>query len=527
MYSLRRMSMDLLRSARPMFHVFQRHVSKVFASALHGGPDEGAIQEGGDLDGNCSKDGILRKFAYLLSARWVREGLSALFMISLARHNTTTYGQFMLALSVGQILLFVAEYGLNLHMVPLLVRKENEQGHVLAQVSMLKGMLLACGCLGMLYFVHWQGYSHGLKMLVFVLGIGVGMEALASSFFVAFQVEGHQAREGKIRAIGATLGFGYGLSLLFLGAAPLIVAFYKIVETAANLTAVLFTSAKRTSLRFHLPRISHIWATGRGSVVFTLMAITTIVYNKANIFFLQRFGGPTYVAQYSATWQMVDWISVLASSLLLQNILFPLFVKLWETDRAELARLARNSTEWLLGAALPIMFVLFIESDRLIGLTFGPAYGDAVWMQKYLVPAIAIGFMHNLAAYLMISMKHELLLLSFYLGGLAFNIICCTLLIPANPLMGSVLAIVLTKAVVALATVSTCQLRFGLISKTALFHLICSATLGGILYLLSRNYLFREASEILALLPVLTMACYRWREFNKSRRAHLRQSPLP
>jgi O-antigen/teichoic acid export membrane protein len=167
------------------------------------------------------------------------------------------------------------------------------------------------------------------------------------------------------------------------------------------------------------------------------------------------------------------------------------------------------------------MFVLFIESDRLIGLIYGPAYGDAVWMQKYLTPTIVIGFLHNLAAYLMISMKQELLLLSFYLGGLVFNIICCVVLIPANPLLGSVLAIVLTKAVVAAATVSTCQLRFGLISKTALFHLISTAALGAILYLLSRIYLFREASEILALLPVLTLACYWWHELNKSRSAHL------
>ncbi len=177
--------MDRLRTTRPSFHLFQQLVAKVFTSAFFRKPDEGAIREGGDRYSKRSSHGVLRKFAYLLSAHWVREGLAALFMISLARHNTTTYGEFMLALSVGQIALFVA--GLNQHLVPLLVRKENEQGDILVQVSMLKGMILACECLGMFFFVHWQGYSHGLKMLVFVLGIGVGMDALASSFFVAFR----------------------------------------------------------------------------------------------------------------------------------------------------------------------------------------------------------------------------------------------------------------------------------------------------------------------------------------------------
>ena len=101
--SRRRMSMDRLRTTRPSFHLFQQHVARVFASAFFRGPDEGAIGEGGDRYGNRSSHGVLRKFAYLLSAHWVREGLAALFMISLARHNTTTYGEFMLALSVGQI----------------------------------------------------------------------------------------------------------------------------------------------------------------------------------------------------------------------------------------------------------------------------------------------------------------------------------------------------------------------------------------------------------------------------------------
>jgi len=82
-------------------------------------------------------------------------------------------------------------------------------------------------------------------------------------------------------------------------------------------------------------------------------------------------------------------------------------------------------------------------------------------MQKYLVATIAIGFIHNLAAYLMISMKQEFLLLCFYVGGLLFNLVCCTVLIPANPLLGSVLAIVLTKGLVAIATVPTASCASG------------------------------------------------------------------
>jgi len=196
-----------------MFHLFRRQVSQILPAAFDGT----TTAEGDTLHRKPASHRILHKFAYLLSAYWVREGLQAVFIISLARHSATTYGEFMLALSMGQILLFVAEFGFNQHLVSLLVREGNDRSDSLAQVSILKGMLLACGCFGMLLFVYWQDYPAGLQALVFVLGTAVGMDALASTFFVACEVEGHQNLEGKIKTLGAAMGFGYGLSLLFLG----------------------------------------------------------------------------------------------------------------------------------------------------------------------------------------------------------------------------------------------------------------------------------------------------------------------
>ncbi len=454
--------------------------------------------------------GILRKLGYLLSAHTAREGMQALFVILLARHSAIIYGEFVLAASMGQVLRFVGEFGFNPQLVTLLVREGSDPGDVLAQVSILKGALLFLGCVAMVLFVHWQRYSPDLQALVFALGIPVGAEALASSFFTACEVQGRQDLEGKIKTLGAAAGFGYGYCSLFLGAAPFILAFYKAVETASNLAGVLFFTAKRFCIRPRRVRLAHIWATGRGSVVFTLMGIAAIVYNKANVFFLQRFGGPAQVAQYGVTWDLVDGVSILASNLLLARILFPLFMELWEKDRKALEDLVRNSTRWLLAVAFPIMFTLFIESDRIIGLIYGHAYGDAAWMQKWLVVTIAIGFMHNISAYLMISMKQHIRLLCFYLGGLVFNLVCCAVLIPGNPLLGTVLAIVLTKAAVAAATVANCQIRLGLITGKALLHLAAAVGLGAGLYLLGKEVMFREAAEILALVPILTLA-YRWR----------------
>lgn len=453
---------------------------------------------------------ILKKFAYLLTARWLREALVTIFFILLARRSTTTYGEFMLAISLGAILLLVGEFGLNLPLVSLLSDKDRPPGESLGQVLLLKGVLLVGALGGALVFVHWQGYAPALQQVVLVLGAGVALEALAATFFVAFQVEGRQDLEGRIKALGAGVGLGYGLITLLLGAAPLTIAFFKLIETLVFLAAGAYLLVPRTPLRW--PSLKGLWGIAQRGLVFALIEIAAIIYNKANIFFLQQYGGADSVAQYSVTNQTVDGLSGVVSGLLLQAVLFPLFVKLWDEDKTRVTSLAQNTARWLLAAALPLMFFLAVESDRLILLIYGPHYQDAVWLQKYLVITVICGFLHNLAALLMISMRRERLLLVFYLSGLAVNLLACGLLIPAIPLMGAALAIILTKVTVTALTVSYGQRHLSLIPKKALLQLTGAAVAGLLAFFLTHPFLPREAAEALALAPTLALAWQWWRQ---------------
>ena len=360
---------------------------------------------------------ILKKFAYLLSARWVREALQAAFLIYLARISATTYGEFMLAIGLGSILLLVAEFGLNLPLVSLLSQKDGDRNAALSQVVFLKAGLLVLALGGVLGFMAWQDYALPLKQVMFMLCAGVGLEALSNTFFVTLQVQGRQDLQGKIAALAAGLGFGYGLIALALGAPPLLVAAFKLIESLVNLGGSFMLVRSQGGLRLKLPSWVRLGSTLRLGLIFALIEVSAILYNKANLFFLQKYAGAHGVAQYSVTWQTVDGISGLVSNLLLQSILFPLFVQLWESDRARVSQLAQNTARWLMVAAVTVMFVLFIESDRIITLVYGPKYAEAIWLQKILVVTVAFAFFHNLAAFVMISMRLQRLLLIFYLGG--------------------------------------------------------------------------------------------------------------
>jgi O-antigen/teichoic acid export membrane protein len=433
------------------------------------------------------------------------------FFIYLARVSTTTYGEFMLAIGLGSILLLVAEFGLNYPLVTLLSQKDPDTGEALGQVALLKGTLFFLALAGVAGFSHWQGYSLPLRRLILLLTAGIGLEAIANTFFVAMQVQGRQDREGKVRALAAGLGYSYALLTLILGAPPLVVAAFKLIESLTNLAggSVLLLYWGRFRLKW--PSLGRLTGTLRLGLIFALIEVAGMLYNKANLFFLQRYAGTQGVAQYSVAWQTVDGTSALVSTLLLQSILYPLFVRLWQTDRSRVPALAQNSARWLLAAALPVMFVLFIESDRIIPLIYGAQYQEAVQLQKYLAVTVVCGFLHNLAAFLMISMRRERLLLMFYLGGLTLNLVWCSLVIPLAPLPGAALAIVLTRGGVALLTVTFSQRHVGLFQAGTLKQLGAAGLGGAALYLLGFHYLPRELAEALALAPIAGLAWRWWR----------------
>lgn len=458
---------------------------------------------------------IVKKIAYLLGARWFQEALQTLFFIYLARVSTATYGEFMMALGLGSIVLMVAEFGLNLPFVSLAAGSREQVSTVLSQVLILKAAFFILAMSGALVFIFWQDYSPALRRLLFLIGAGVALEAFASAFFVVFQVEGRQDLEAKIRTAGAALGFSYGLLALFLGAPPLVIAFFKLVDSVIKLAGSALVLIYRRQFRWFWPTLQKLKALIHLGLVFAVMEITASIYNKANLFFLQRYGGAEAVGQYSAAWQIVDGFSCLVSGLILQNVLYPMFVRLWNQDRPAVVPLAQNTARWLLVLALPLMFFLWAESDRLIPLIYGKNYTQAIWVQQYLVITIIIAFWHNLAVVLLLSMGREKLLLGFYLLGLMINLLWCSLVLPLSPLLGAALAMIITKGVVAILTVTTAQRRLKFLATRDLQHVAGALLIGVIIFFASKNLVPRGFVVLLTLIPFFVLGGSWWRTGTK------------
>ncbi len=459
---------------------------------------------------------MIRKFLYLLGARGFREVFQTAFLIYLARQSTETYGQFIFATGLGGILLVVSEFGLNQYLVPALSRSR-EGDRMITRVTLVKGGFFVLGWIGIWGFLRLYHYPPQLVLVVLTIAAGAGLEAVSNTFFVTLQFHGHQKQEGIIKSAAAVAGFGYGLAAAVLGASPVTIAFFKLIDSGAGLVLALMVLARRTAFRPARP--TGAWRLIQPAFAFALLQFAAILSNRVNIIFLERFGGLENVAFYGAAWQIADGVAGIFSVLFIQSILYPAFSRMYRKDPEEAARLVRQTMPWLTLLAFPMVFFLSAEGDRLIGLIYGPTYENAVWIQRVLAPVILLSLFQNLGAGLLMGMGFEKRLLIVYLAGLGLNVALCALTIPAAPVKGAVASILASKVVVALWVLRCCQRRLGLIPGRPMIELVLAVAAGTAVYFLLGPRTVREITEVLSVLPILFLA-WAWR-----RRSRLVTSP--
>ncbi len=453
---------------------------------------------------------IPQRLGYVLGGQWTRDVMWTLFTIILARHSPQILGQVMLALSFGYIVRQVADVGLNHFLISSFARREARPLQLLGEITWLKFGLLIIA-LGLTWaFTSWQNYSFELRLTVMAIAGGLGLEAVVNSFFALCQARGRQDVEMRIRVPASLLGIGTGIVLIVCDASVVYIALYKPLESLLLMGISVKALGRNPLKRLSFTQLKSIAFQMRKGLIFTGISICAIFYNKLNVFFLKKFGGDAAVGAYSVAWEVVDGLSILVSSALLGKVVYPVLAKLWDSDREAFQKLAGQTTRTLWAACMPVIYLICVESDRILTFVYGEHYAIAVTAQRILTPCIATAFLHNLAAYAMMSMRKSKLLLLFYSSGLVVNIILCAYLTAKMPLEGAALAITLTKVWVAICTVTYFQYAAKpMLARQWLYVVLVPCLAFGLWWGLT-PYTHRIVAEIVGLIPLLVLFWF-WR----------------
>ena len=453
---------------------------------------------------------IPRRLGFILGAQWTRDASWALFTILLARHSPDILGQVVLALTYGYLVKTVADVGLNEFLLSTFARGDVRPRALLGEVTCLKLVLLSLALVTCWLVTRSEGYSLELQLVVLSIAAGLGLDAVSDSFFALCQARGRQDVEMRLRIPSALTGIGYGIACVLLQAPPLAIALYKPFESLLCLILALMALRRNPLRGIDRSRMLDLARHMRQGLIFTCMSVCAMFYNKINVIFLKRHGSDADVAGYGVAWETVEGLSVLVSSALLGKVIFPLLAQYWEKDRRAFCQLAGQTARSLWAAALPVIFLICVESDRFLPLVYGEHFTTAVRAQQWLTPCLATAFLHNLAAYAMIGMRYHTLLLSFYMSGMAVNLLCCYWLIPQMPLEGAALTLTITKVWVAILTVSFFQFKARPMSPGQWLLMLATGLCSVGVWWQLGQFVPREAAEICGLAPLLVLFWY-WR----------------
>lgn len=454
---------------------------------------------------------IPKRLGYILGAQWTRDLTWTVFTILLARHSKDALGQIMLALSFGYLVKTAADVGLNDFLLSSFAKRGRNSLKLLGEVSWFKLALLGVTLVLAWLVTGWQGYDHDLRLVVMCIAAGFGLDGVSDTFFALCQARGRQDVEMRVRIPAALVGIGFGIACVVLDAPTLAIAAYKPIESVLLMAFAVKALGRNPLRRFGLAQLKDLLGKLKVGLVFTGMAACTMFYNKVNVFFLKRYGGDASVGGYSVAWETVEGLSTLVSGALLGKVIFPLLASTWECDKDAFRELAGQTAKSLWAACMPLIFLIYVESDRFLTLVYGAQYATSVTAQQLLTPTIATAFLHNLAAYAMISMGRHRLLFGFYLTGLVFNLFCCSMLVPWSPIEGAAISLTATKVLVAIFTVGFFQATVRPMTGPQWLVVAIAAASAILIWLgLSRLGAWREVAELAGLVPLLVLFWF-WR----------------
>jgi O-antigen/teichoic acid export membrane protein len=446
--------------------------------------------------------GLLKRFGALISAKSLRDGLVGAFMLYLAWADVAAFGNFMLAMAAGAIVVKVVGCGLNY----LLIRRLGDPQHAsldqVVAVNLLKLVLLCAALAGLWGFNRVMGYEDALSLMVMLVALGMGLGSLVDSLYLVLRMQGRQVSESAIKLGAAALSVALCTTALHFGLGAGLAAGVFALESLLGLAAAIAHLGLGAALPGLVRRVSVRGVAGLAwaNAPYALISIVAILYNKSNVFFLERLHGPEAVAAYSASWLLVDWVSCAVSAHLLGGVLFPLMAAWHHRDEARLRALASRTWVWLLALAWPTCLLLTGLRGPLIGIFFPDAYASATELLVVLVWAIPAAFSSNLLLYLMIARGKPWPLLLFMLVTQAVNLALNMALVPGEGAHGAAMVITLSKLLMAALT-----LAYGLIVLEVLRprHVITVATLGLLLWgthAAANLVLPTEAAALLAVL---------------------------
>lgn len=393
---------------------------------------------------------IFSNMGWLASSQLIITVCTFIWTIVIARYlGVAEYGIYGFAISLTGILIIIADFGINTHIVRDVSTNNCIASKYLGNAIPLKSVFSAAAFIVMiviLFLMHCDELTVKVTMLFAIEMILGSFFNLLKGAFQAFEKVRYQAIANNIRHIILLV---FILISIYTDMGIFAIAVSYILSNVITL-AYGFHALKRNIVkpkyefdRQFCRKITML------SIPFAITGILFSAYYYIDIIMLENIVGSYAAGIYNATYNLIPVQNLLVS--IYGAVIFPVMSKLFKSnDESMLFFSYEKSVKYLLMLIIPFSVLIVIYAPALIQLIYGSEYGSASGVLSILIWNVSVLFVLGPGTNVLNSSHREMTVNMIYIFGAVVNVILNLILIPRFSYYGAAVSTILSYALIAL-----------------------------------------------------------------------------
>ncbi len=345
---------------------------------------------------------VAKNTTYLTLALIGQKILSALYIPLIAGIvGPSATGDYLAALSFVNLFTVFIDLGLTPAFIRQTARDRSEgerQFQYIITFKLLSSLVVVAALAATVIIIQRSGLSHPNKLFLSWAAIGMVIDSLTATVYGFFRGVQRLEFESIGTVIHRVVVMMVGLTALQFGAPAVVVVIALVSGSSANfLYSVFHLWRQGVGWRPKLDR--HVLPLLRTAAPFFIAALFIAIYSTSDNILLQLFHGRRAVGLYGTAFKIINAFSVLPAALV--AAIYPAMSAAYIENKDRLAKIFRDSMQYLMVIFIPVMVILIVLGHDLILHFYHQVWEDAAWPLRILAIGIPFVFLNFPVGYLL------------------------------------------------------------------------------------------------------------------------------
>ena len=339
---------------------------------------------------------IARNTTVLLVAQVASYLLSFFYVMYAARYlEPANFGILSFAIAFTGIFAMFGDFGLQSLMVREIARDRTMAPKYLANVSLMKVIMVAVAFGLIALIINLMGYPEETIRVVYLLGLVVILNAFGQMFSSIFQAFERMEFQAIGQILNAALLFGGGMFAIRHGFTVIGFSYLYVVVNAVALSYSFAVLKLKVSGPASVPAVKAMefdrsfWkSTIKEALPFGLITLFAAVFYGADTIILSSVKGDAVVGWYSAAYRMVGILLFVPTAL--GSSIFPVMSRFYTTSPDFLRHGVEKLLKYMTMLGIPLGVGTTLLAQRIIWVVFGPEYIPAAIALQILIWSVVL-----------------------------------------------------------------------------------------------------------------------------------------